>query len=211
MRHGSARSSGQSRWVLHRGSTDGRTLQPPLLGQTREFCLIGYSVWDVRQPLEVSWQFLSNGSTALQAAARISAAVQEACASGGSSGGRCVAVCGAKGTGKSSFARLLANSLLSWAPAVAWLDTDCGQPEFTVPGKTFPLSSSRCMLAQHHHLFQMWVISCSRPPQRRVAEACRPACSALPFLACLSRWWMGARVVVAESGKRHRHLSCGCL
>jgi len=74
--------------------------------------------------------------------------VQEACASG-RSGGRCVAVCGAKGTGKSSFNRLLANSLLCWSPAVAWLDTDCGQPEFTVPGKKSPMFSacSACLLS----------------------------------------------------------------
>jgi polynucleotide 5'-hydroxyl-kinase GRC3/NOL9 len=47
-----------------------------------------------------------------------------------------VAVCGAKGTGKSSFGRLLANSLLTGTQRVAWLDADCGQPEFTIPGKS---------------------------------------------------------------------------
>jgi polynucleotide 5'-hydroxyl-kinase GRC3/NOL9 len=66
-----------------------------------------------------------------QAAAGISLAAQEA-----SAGGRppVIAVCGTKGAGKSSFGRLLANALLNWAPRVAWLDTDPGQPEFTVPG-----------------------------------------------------------------------------
>lgn len=45
-----------------------------------------------------------------------------------------IAVVGSKRTGKSSFARLLANSLLNHYPAVAFLDTDCGQPEFGAPG-----------------------------------------------------------------------------
>ena len=45
-----------------------------------------------------------------------------------------VAVCGAKAVGKSSFLRLLVNKLLNTHPCVAYLDTDCGQPEFTVPG-----------------------------------------------------------------------------
>lgn len=67
----------------------------------------------------------------------MSAAIVEACAAG-RGGGRAVAVAGAKGTGKSSFARLLANSLLNHVPRVAWLDADCGQPEFTVPGKRPP-------------------------------------------------------------------------
>lgn len=44
------------------------------------------------------------------------------------------AICGSKGTGKSSFGRLLLNNLLNTCREVAWLDTDCGQPEFTVPG-----------------------------------------------------------------------------
>lgn len=42
---------------------------------------------------------------------------------------------GAQGTGKSTFARLLVNALLSRGAArVAFLDVDCGQPELTVPG-----------------------------------------------------------------------------
>eukprot|EP00887_Chlorella_sp_A99_P005329 scaffold1.g5329.t1 len=45
-----------------------------------------------------------------------------------------VVVCGAKKVGKSTFARLLTNMLLNHHPAVAFLDTDCGQPEFTPPG-----------------------------------------------------------------------------
>eukprot|EP00775_Hariotina_reticulata_P002768 gene2768-3061_t len=46
-----------------------------------------------------------------------------------------VAVLGSKGTGKSAFARLLVNSLLSGGcGAVAFLDLDPGQPELTPPG-----------------------------------------------------------------------------
>ncbi|GLI68858.1 hypothetical protein VaNZ11_013403 [Volvox africanus] len=45
-----------------------------------------------------------------------------------------VAVLGAKGMGKSSLARLVANRLLDECPTVAFLDTDVGQPEFTPPG-----------------------------------------------------------------------------
>lgn len=46
-----------------------------------------------------------------------------------------VAVVGSKGVGKSTLARLLVNSLLERNPVVAYLDTDCGQSEFTVPGQ----------------------------------------------------------------------------
>lgn len=45
-----------------------------------------------------------------------------------------VAVVGSKGVGKSTLSRLLVNSLLEATPVVAYLDTDCGQSEFTVPG-----------------------------------------------------------------------------
>ncbi|BDA42877.1 Polynucleotide 5'-hydroxyl-kinase NOL9 [Coccomyxa sp. Obi] len=87
------------------------------------------------------WWVLPDGARAAphipqdwrEAAAGVSAAIAEVCAAG-RSGGRAVAVAGAKGTGKSSFARLLANSLLNHVQRVAWLDADCGQPEFTVPG-----------------------------------------------------------------------------
>ena len=47
-----------------------------------------------------------------------------------------VAVAGSKGVGKSTLARLLVNSLLEVCPVVAFLDTDCGQSELTVPGET---------------------------------------------------------------------------
>ncbi|CAL5222401.1 g4760 [Coccomyxa viridis] len=67
-----------------------------------------------------------------EAASGISAAMQEACAGGGAAA--VTAVCGSKGTGKSTFGRLLLNSLLNACNQVAWLETDCGQPEFTVPG-----------------------------------------------------------------------------
>ena len=52
-----------------------------------------------------------------------------------------VAVVGSKGVGKSTLGRLLVNSLLEASPAVAYLDTDCGQSEFTVPG-------------QYHHMLE---------------------------------------------------------
>lgn len=45
-----------------------------------------------------------------------------------------VAVVGSKQVGKSSFSRLLINSLLDRHAAVAYLDTDCGQAEFSAPG-----------------------------------------------------------------------------
>mmetsp|Transcript_38173 Transcript_38173/g.107864 ORF Transcript_38173/g.107864 Transcript_38173/m.107864 type:complete len:565 (+) Transcript_38173:240-1934(+) len=45
-----------------------------------------------------------------------------------------VAVAGSKGAGKSTFARLLVNTLLNRWPEVAYVDTDAGQPEFTPPG-----------------------------------------------------------------------------
>eukprot|EP00899_Mesostigma_viride_P020554 jgi/Mesvir1/284/Mv13615-RA.1 len=47
---------------------------------------------------------------------------------------RSLAICGPKNAGKSTFARLTINRLLSRFPVVAFLDTDLGQPEFTPPG-----------------------------------------------------------------------------
>ena len=43
-------------------------------------------------------------------------------------------VCGPRNAGKSSFCRQLVNSLLNSNPVVAYLEGDCGQPEFTPPG-----------------------------------------------------------------------------
>ena len=68
----------------------------------------------------------------MQAASEISTAMHEA--SAGLRGHATAAVCGSKGAGKSTFGRLLLNALLNVCAEVAWLDTDCGQPEFTVPG-----------------------------------------------------------------------------
>ncbi|KAG6553764.1 hypothetical protein Mapa_004679 [Marchantia paleacea] len=51
-----------------------------------------------------------------------------------SSGAPLVAVCGAKSSGKSTFGRFLLNHLLNSYESVGYLDTDVGQPEFTVPG-----------------------------------------------------------------------------
>ena len=72
----------------------------------------------------------------MQAASGIAAAMQEACS--GSGGPAVTAVCGSKGTGKSTFARLLLNSLLNVCSEVALLEADCGQPEFSVPGERAP-------------------------------------------------------------------------
>ena len=52
-----------------------------------------------------------------------------------------IAVAGTKGTGKSGFARLMVNTLLNTSPKVAYLDTDLGQPEFTVPGEALQTRS----------------------------------------------------------------------
>lgn len=49
-------------------------------------------------------------------------------------GSQSIAIAGSKGVGKSTLARLLVNTLLNISPTVAFLDTDCGQPELTVPG-----------------------------------------------------------------------------
>lgn len=43
-------------------------------------------------------------------------------------------VCGKKGTGKSTFSRYFINSMLNHHPVVAYIEADCGQPEFTPPG-----------------------------------------------------------------------------
>ena len=61
-------------------------------------------------------------------------ALERACLRGAPLRGRTAAVLGPKGAGKSALARLLVNRLLARCPCVAFVDTDCGQPEFTPPG-----------------------------------------------------------------------------
>ena len=74
-------------------------------------------------------------------------ATEDIVQSGREGGSPSVAVVGSKGVGKSTLARLLVNSLLEVSPVVAFLDTDCGQSELTVPGQqpthTSPLPVSR--------------------------------------------------------------------
>lgn len=45
-----------------------------------------------------------------------------------------VVIAGPKGVGKSTFSRYLVNTLLNTCSSVAYLDSDCGQPECTPPG-----------------------------------------------------------------------------
>eukprot|EP00158_Paraphelidium_tribonemae_P005391 Partr_v1_DN27313_c3_g1_i2_m46407 putative Nucleolar protein 9 len=45
-----------------------------------------------------------------------------------------IAICGSKGHGKSTFAKFAINSMLQTFPSVCYLETDCGQPEFTTAG-----------------------------------------------------------------------------
>ncbi|DBB09307.1 hypothetical protein WJX82_006257 [Trebouxia sp. C0006] len=61
-------------------------------------------------------------------------ATEDIVQSGREGGSPSVAVVGSKGVGKSTLARLLVNSLLEVSPVVAFLDTDSGQSELTVPG-----------------------------------------------------------------------------
>ena len=61
-------------------------------------------------------------------------ALERACLRGAPLRARTAAVLGPKGAGKSALARLLVNRLLARCPCVAFVDTDCGQPEFTPPG-----------------------------------------------------------------------------
>ena len=93
----------------------------------------------------------------MQAASGIGEAMQEACASMGAPAA--AAVCGSKGTGKSTFSRLLLNTLLNKCDQVAWLDTDCGQPEFTVPGQ--PLLTRDLPPSCHDCAHQSQVAHCS--------------------------------------------------
>ena len=64
-----------------------------------------------------------------------------------------VLVCGPKGAGKSTFCRILSNSLLSRGPAtqeranrVAFIDLDPGQPEFSPPGELSLVMLQSCTL-----------------------------------------------------------------
>jgi mRNA cleavage and polyadenylation factor CLP1 P-loop len=68
-----------------------------------------------------------------------------------------VIVTGSKAAGKSTFSRLLVNSLLNRWPRVAYLDTDCGQPEFTAPGEApcSNLAPAACI-----HVLQALTLPC---------------------------------------------------
>lgn len=119
--------------------------------------VLGFQVWLASDPaapappppLPPLWQ---------QAAGEITASIQQQQQQ--QQGGVCIpgiispviAVCGPKKVGKSTFARLLVNSLLSCHPCVTYLDTDCGQPEFTAPGLvSLSLVSSPVVGPPHLH------------------------------------------------------------
>lgn len=78
----------------------------------------------------LSWLIVIDSSLqrCMQAAEDVVSAVRQG-------GCPAVAVVGSKGVGKSILGRLLVNSLLEASPVVAYLDTDCGQSELTVPGQ----------------------------------------------------------------------------
>lgn len=83
-----------------------------------------------------------------------------------------IAVVGSKQTGKSTFARLLVNSLLNRAPLVAYLDTDCGQSEFTAPGGQHTL---------HLYTSQTWCVARHGPMRSSSAMGHVQAWSLSPF------------------------------
>jgi hypothetical protein len=97
-----------------------------------------------------------------------------------------IVTCGGKKTGKSTFARLLVNTLLNIHPEVVFLDTDCGQPEFTPPGLvSLSLLSSPVLGPPHAHLLP-------RPEAAHFIGDTSPAADPLRYVACvadLHRWW----------------------
>ena len=86
----------------------------------------------------------------------------------------CVLVCGSKNTGKSSLARLLVNALLRKHGIVAYLDTDCGQPELTPPGEQAGFSD---------HALSMMEPPASHAGASELRSICRSAQPALPDTA----------------------------
>lgn len=70
----------------------------------------------------------------LDSLAAISSSIKAAQMTGTARSHPLLFICGSKNVGKSSYARSLVNRLLSIHSTVAYLDTDCGQPEFTPPG-----------------------------------------------------------------------------
>lgn len=64
-------------------------------------------------------------------------------------------ICGAKGVGKSTCVRHTVNQLLSRTDAVAVIDCDLGQPEFTVPGLlSLHIISKPILSPTHMHLHE---------------------------------------------------------
>ncbi|QDZ20713.1 polynucleotide 5'-hydroxyl-kinase [Chloropicon primus] len=64
----------------------------------------------------------------------VAAELSEGCETSESLADFTALVCGPKNAGKSTFCRELVNTLLNSNPVVAYLETDCGQPEFSPPG-----------------------------------------------------------------------------
>lgn len=123
-------------------------------------------VWQCRDPTDlpvcmhdgalcqiVEWE--TSGQWCMQAAEGVVSAVRQG-------GCPAVAVVGSKGVGKSTLARLLVNSLLEVSPVVAYLDTDCGQSELTVPGQyQYTLGRSGVQYAQSAFLHFLQECSCT--------------------------------------------------
>jgi polynucleotide 5'-kinase involved in rRNA processing len=66
-----------------------------------------------------------------------------------------IVVCGAKGVGKSTCLRYCMNHLLNVTDAVAVLDADPGQPEYTVPGMLqLTIITTPNLVPPHRHLVQ---------------------------------------------------------
>ena len=110
-----------------------------------------------------------------------------------------IAVCGTKNTGKSSFGRLLANCCLNWAAQVAWLDTDPGQPEFTVPGDMIALrwlpalSAMDCRVLLHtgrYYFAFMWA----------AVFTCLTATNTQLWWCCMSSRFISATALQAACG-----------
>ncbi|GAB4817782.1 hypothetical protein N2152v2_004828 [Parachlorella kessleri] len=95
-----------------------------------------------------------------------------------------IVVCGSKKAGKSTFCRQLVNSLLNHHPTVAFMDTDCGQAEFTPPGLV-----SLSMLTQpvlgppHMHLH--------RPAISYFVGDLSPESDPLRYLRCIREMYRG--------------------
>lgn len=125
-----------------------------------------------------------------------------------------VAIIGPKGSGKSTFARMLANTLLTAraprgaTPSCLWLDLDPGQPEFSAPG-TVSLCQLRGPILgpPFTHSFAHPATSC-RSVRSHTLGSLSPQENVQHYLACAADLYAHCRAMQAKNPRTPVVINC---